>query len=198
MARVDAFVGFEKLSISSTSYANDDLLHISKMIKLLGGTYEQYLTPNIEVLISASRTPNIDKLRFARENKIPVVLESWIWSCIEAGESLAVDQFLVVKTAETQQPPTYQTTDTMTLPSAVVGKSHHERYVFLGESKYGWHSYLIDIRSQRKAIQKHSLRNPARIPRHLIRLRLIRTSTKMTLSGLPQCHSLYGKCRLRN
>ena len=99
------------------------------MITLLGATYEQYLKPGISVLISASPTPSVDKLRFAKENGIPVVSIDWLWACIDADKMIPFDEHLLGAQSNSQDMATYQTTDTMTLPSGVIGKSHRERYV---------------------------------------------------------------------
>jgi hypothetical protein len=99
------------------------------MITLLGAKYEQYLKQDISVLISASSTPSVDKLRFAKENSIPVVTLDWLWSCIDANEAVPYDMHLLGRSAYSQGTATYHTTDTMTLPSAVIGKCHKERYV---------------------------------------------------------------------
>jgi DNA replication regulator DPB11 len=118
---------FDKLIITSTSFVNEERQHVSRMINLLGATYEEYLRPGVSVLICATNTPSLDKLRFARENSIPVVGISWLWSCIDVGKTVSFDNYLLGKSTNSQDSSTHQTTDTMTLPSAMIGKSHKER-----------------------------------------------------------------------
>lgn len=130
------------------------MLHISKIIALLGAEYEQYLKPGISVLVSAISTPSIDKLRFAKENSIPVVTVDWLWSCIDTGKVMPFDAHILGKSTFSQDVATNQTTDTMTLPSAVIGKSHKERYVLLSKTpKFllnnyrSWTSEVVNQRS---------------------------------------------------
>jgi DNA replication regulator DPB11 len=119
--------GFDKLIITSTTFVNEERQHVSRMINLLGATYEEYLKAGVSVLICATNTPSLDKLRFARDKNIPVVGISWLWSCIDAGKAVPFDNYLLGKSTNSQESSTHQTTDTMTLPSAIIGKSHKER-----------------------------------------------------------------------
>jgi DNA replication regulator DPB11 len=78
--------GFEKLIINSTGVANIDLLHVSKAIRLLGAKYDQVLKPGISVLLCNSNKAGEDKLRHAREWRIPAVSIEWLWACVRIGQ----------------------------------------------------------------------------------------------------------------
>ena len=64
------------------------------MVKVLGATYDQYLKAGISVLICGSNSPSEEKLRFARENRIPAVTASWIWACVDAGKTVSFENHL--------------------------------------------------------------------------------------------------------
>ena len=56
------------MRICSTGFARIDLLHLSKLVKLMGASYEEYLTQRASVLIcndpqTASRDPKYNMLR---------------------------------------------------------------------------------------------------------------------------------------
>ncbi|KAF9629336.1 BRCT domain-containing protein [Lasiodiplodia theobromae] len=78
--------GFEDLIISSTSFTDYDRLHVSKVVKLMGATYDEVLKESVSVLICNSDSPINPKARFCLERSIPVVFPSWLWGCISTGE----------------------------------------------------------------------------------------------------------------
>ncbi|KAF2087961.1 hypothetical protein K490DRAFT_3596, partial [Saccharata proteae CBS 121410] len=77
--------GFEDLKISSTSFTDVDLLHLSKVVQLMGATYEQYTKPESSVLICRGDTAKKEKLEYCAEHKIPVISAAWLWYCIDKG-----------------------------------------------------------------------------------------------------------------
>jgi hypothetical protein len=56
---------FNDLKMTSTSFGTMEVLHASKMIALLGATYDQYLSPQVSVLVCGSNNLNRDKMAFA-------------------------------------------------------------------------------------------------------------------------------------
>jgi DNA replication regulator DPB11 len=78
--------GFEKFIVNSTGVANIDLLHVSKAIRLLGAKYDQVLKPGISVLLCNPNKAGEDKLRHAREWRIPAVSIEWLWACVRIGQ----------------------------------------------------------------------------------------------------------------
>ncbi|KAF3400291.1 S-M checkpoint control protein rad4 [Talaromyces pinophilus] len=96
--------GFEGLKICSTGFAGIDLLHISKMVAVMGAKYEEYLTPNVSVLISNdSQTANTEKIRHALEWEIPVVSADWLWISVQSGKRKAFDPYVLHKTSQKKE-----------------------------------------------------------------------------------------------
>lgn len=77
--------GFENLVINSTGVADIDLLHVSKIVVLLGAKYDQVLKTGISVLLCNPGKAGGEKLRHAREWHIPAVSIEWLWTCIRRG-----------------------------------------------------------------------------------------------------------------
>lgn len=87
--------GFEKLIVNSTGLANIDLLQVSKVIKLLGAKYDQILKCGISLLLCNASKAGEDKLRHAREWRIPTVSIEWLWGCIRSGKMESFGPFLL-------------------------------------------------------------------------------------------------------
>ncbi|KAK8232022.1 BRCT domain-containing protein [Phyllosticta capitalensis] len=87
--------GFENLFITFTSYADYDRLHFAKLIKLMGATYEEYLSEKVSVMICPTTPNSKPKVAFCSEHSIPVVSPSWMWSCIEHGEVQPFDEHVL-------------------------------------------------------------------------------------------------------
>ena len=77
--------GFENLVINSTGVADINLLHVSKIVVLLGAKYDQVLKTGISVLLCNPGKAGEEKLRHAREWHIPAVSIEWLWTCIRSG-----------------------------------------------------------------------------------------------------------------
>ncbi|EED22877.1 BRCT domain protein [Talaromyces stipitatus ATCC 10500] len=97
--------GFEGLKICSTGFAGIDLLHISKMVSVMGAQYEEYLTPNVSVLISNdSRAANTEKIRHALGWGIPVVSADWLWISVQSGKMKVFEPYMLHKsTTQTKE-----------------------------------------------------------------------------------------------
>jgi DNA replication regulator DPB11 len=96
--------GFEKLIVNSTGIADIDLLHLSKVVKVLGAEYDQVLKAGTSVLLCNPSKAGEDKLRHALEWRIPAVSTEWLWSCIRSGKMQPFDAFSVKRGPETQRP----------------------------------------------------------------------------------------------
>jgi DNA replication regulator DPB11 len=97
--------GFQKLVINSTGLANIDLLHVSKVVNLLGGMYDQTLKIGISVLVCNPEKAGEDKLRHAFEWRIPTVSIDWLWACIRSGRMQPFRSFLLEQGARSNKVP---------------------------------------------------------------------------------------------
>jgi DNA replication regulator DPB11 len=104
------------------------------MVNLLGATYDQYLKAGVSVLICGSSAPSEDKLRFARENRIPAVTANWIWASIDAGQTVPFRDFLFGKlspagdeSGDTFTSGSHETVQTMSMPTAPLQQKQTER-----------------------------------------------------------------------
>ncbi|EEH15750.2 hypothetical protein PABG_05837 [Paracoccidioides brasiliensis Pb03] len=77
---------FHGLRVCSTGFSGIDLLHLSKLVKVMGATYDEYLTSKASVLICNSTNPNQEKLRHVTEWNIPAVIADWLWISVQTGE----------------------------------------------------------------------------------------------------------------
>ncbi|KAL6709197.1 protein kinase activating protein dpb11 [Coniothyrium glycines] len=80
-----SIAGFSGMIVNSTGFAGIDLLHVTKAVTLMGATYDELLSAKTSVMISSTSTPNVQKLKFATEKRIPAVTASWLWDCISHG-----------------------------------------------------------------------------------------------------------------
>ncbi|EEP80101.1 DNA repair and recombination protein pif1 [Uncinocarpus reesii 1704] len=86
---------FQELSICSTGFTGIDLLHLSKLVTLLGAKYDEYLTPKASVLICNSASPNAEKLRHVRQWNIPAVLADWLWISVQTGDIKPFEPYVI-------------------------------------------------------------------------------------------------------
>ncbi|KAL3423806.1 S-M checkpoint control protein rad4 [Phlyctema vagabunda] len=81
--------GFEGMTICSAAFSGIDLLHVKKATELLGATYSEDMTPQASVLVANSMAGlRKDKMEHAIQWEIPIVIASWLWNSIDAGEKL--------------------------------------------------------------------------------------------------------------
>ena len=90
--------GFERLSVCSTAFQGIDLLHMSKVVKLMGAKYEEYFDSTASVLICNAVDPGIDKLRHAQLWQVPAVRPEWLWDCVANGQLLPFASYVVQPT----------------------------------------------------------------------------------------------------
>lgn len=88
--------GFAGMRICSTGFARIDLLHLSKLVDLMGASYDEYLTPKASVLIcNDPQTASHEKLRHTTEWGVPAVSAEWLWISIQAGQKKAFDPYVI-------------------------------------------------------------------------------------------------------
>ncbi|KAJ5098673.1 hypothetical protein N7532_005674 [Penicillium argentinense] len=93
-------LGFPGMRICSTGFARIDLLHLSKLVNLMGATYEEYLTPKASVLIcNDTQTASRDKLRHTSEWGVPAVSADWFWISIQSGHKKPFEPYLIRRQA---------------------------------------------------------------------------------------------------
>ncbi|KAL3409782.1 hypothetical protein EMGR_001413 [Emarellia grisea] len=93
--------GFHGMKICSTGFSRIDLLHLSKLVDLIGATYDEYLTPKASVLVcNNSGSINNEKLRHTSEWKIPAVRVDWLWSSIKSGQRKAFEPYIIQRLSQ--------------------------------------------------------------------------------------------------
>ncbi|KAI9928125.1 hypothetical protein ASPWEDRAFT_131595 [Aspergillus wentii DTO 134E9] len=89
---------FHGMKICSTGFSRIDLLHLSKLVGLIGASYNEYLTPSASVLLcNDPRSVNHDKLRHTSEWGIPAVSADWLWVSIQTGEKKSFEPYIIRK-----------------------------------------------------------------------------------------------------
>lgn len=84
----------KKMTICSSAFSGIDLLHLTRAIELIGGTYSDFMTPRASLLIVKSiNAVRKDKINYAKEWKIPVVTANWLWDSIEGGTILSIQAY---------------------------------------------------------------------------------------------------------
>jgi DNA replication regulator DPB11 len=75
----------QKFSVNSSGFPGIQRNHVAKAIHAIGATYEEVLKPGVSVLICFSADSSMDKIRHAKEWKVPVVTPGWLWATFEKG-----------------------------------------------------------------------------------------------------------------
>jgi DNA replication regulator DPB11 len=126
---------FHNLKITSTSFSTMEMLHASKMINLLGATYDQYLGPHVAVLVCGSNKLNLDKIAFAKDKGIPSVNSLWLWACVDEARLVDVKKYSMphrqheLRSASSRNPGSHDATATLKAPSHASPKVQvHGRY----------------------------------------------------------------------
>ncbi|KAL4973987.1 BRCT domain-containing protein [Aspergillus desertorum] len=90
--------GFVGMNVCSTGFSRIDLLHLSKLVNLVGATYNEYLKPTASVLIcNTSASLNQEKLRHTHEWGVPAVTVEWLWTSIRQEKKQPFEPYLVRK-----------------------------------------------------------------------------------------------------
>jgi DNA replication regulator DPB11 len=93
--------GFSKLRINSTGFSGIQALHISKLVKMLGGQYQEKFTREVSALICSSTSDSAEKLYHARKWNVPVVSLSWLISCLRDGRLASYEKHSMLQQKRT-------------------------------------------------------------------------------------------------
>ncbi|RAR01717.1 subunit of dna polymerase ii [Stemphylium lycopersici] len=96
--------GFSGLTINSTGFSGIELLHVTKVITLMGASYDEQLSAKTSVVICNPPTVNSPKLKFATDKRIPAVDVKWLWECLRSGRLQSYAEYQLNKTAQPQKP----------------------------------------------------------------------------------------------
>ena len=66
-----------------------------QVLKYVGATYDEYLTPNAAALVCNGSLPTREKIRHALEWDIPVVKAEWLWDSIRFGRKQPFVGYLI-------------------------------------------------------------------------------------------------------
>ncbi|KAF2264726.1 hypothetical protein CC78DRAFT_543774 [Lojkania enalia] len=110
--------GFGDLIVSSTGFTGIELLHVTKVVKLMGAGYDEYLSSKTSVMVCNTRKPNPEKFKFVTEKRIPAVHATWLWDCLETGELQPYHDYLLnsLQGPKPHVRPTEQFTEVPTAP----------------------------------------------------------------------------------
>jgi DNA replication regulator DPB11 len=87
--------GFDKLTLCTAGFRNEQLNQVEKAVVQLGAKYAERLNKESSVLVCPStKDVRANKLDFALLNKIPVVSSDWLWQCISVGCLVPWDKFV--------------------------------------------------------------------------------------------------------
>ncbi|GKT49780.1 S-methyl-5'-thioadenosine phosphorylase [Colletotrichum spaethianum] len=87
--------GFEDLSICTAGFSGIDLLHVEKAVRQIGAKFAARLNDATSVLVCRTLTETRkEKLKFAFDNKIPIVNSEWLWECITTGYNVPVKMYM--------------------------------------------------------------------------------------------------------
>jgi len=88
--------GFSEVTISTSAFSGIDLLHVTKVVKLIGGKYSEDLTPQSTVLVTKSVTAiRKDKFDHAQEWGVPIVKAEWLWDSIKKGTPQSMQNYRI-------------------------------------------------------------------------------------------------------
>ncbi|CAL5870835.1 uncharacterized protein PFLUO_LOCUS5076 [Penicillium psychrofluorescens] len=88
--------GFSGMRICSTGFARIDLLHLSKLVDLMGASYDEFLTPKASVLIcNDPQSASHEKLRHTSEWGVSAVSADWLWISIQTGQKKPFEPYIV-------------------------------------------------------------------------------------------------------
>ncbi|KAF2786767.1 hypothetical protein K505DRAFT_343518 [Melanomma pulvis-pyrius CBS 109.77] len=97
--------GFNDLTVNSTAFVGIELLHVTKIIALMGANYDEMLSAKTSVIVCNTRKPNPEKFKFATDKQIPAVHSTWLWDCLSTGKLQPFDRYLLNTIAPRPQKP---------------------------------------------------------------------------------------------
>ncbi|KAF2825793.1 hypothetical protein CC86DRAFT_351787 [Ophiobolus disseminans] len=98
--------GFSGLTINSTAFVGIELLHVTKVLALMGATYDEQLSAKTSVIVCNTFDPSAQKLKFATDRRIPAVHAEWLWDCLHTHQLQPYDkyQFNTITSPRPQKP----------------------------------------------------------------------------------------------
>ena len=94
----------DSMTLTPTAFSGIELLHLSKIVKLIGISYDETLRSTTSILICGSGSrPTPDKLRFAFDHGVPVVRDTWLWDTLQAGSAQVIEEYLLVGRQKARQ-----------------------------------------------------------------------------------------------
>ncbi|KAI4937214.1 uncharacterized protein J4E92_001944 [Alternaria infectoria] len=93
---------FSGLTINSTGFSGIELLHVTKVVTLMGASYDEQLSAKTSVVICNPPTINTPKLKFATDKRIPAVHATWLWDCLRSGRLQSYAEYQLNKPAPPQ------------------------------------------------------------------------------------------------
>ena len=90
-------------SVNSSGFPGIQRNHVAKAIHAIGATYEEVLKPGVSVLICFSADSSMDKIRHAKEWKVPVVTPSWLWATFDKGALAPFQEYSLDPTRPLEQ-----------------------------------------------------------------------------------------------
>lgn len=75
---------FENIGISISGFSGTELLHIERLIGILGANYCQKFNSKVDLLIAE---PGSTKEEYAKRWKIPIVSSDWLWKSAQMGKA---------------------------------------------------------------------------------------------------------------
>lgn len=79
---------FHDLNISISGFSGVELLHLERLIGMVGAQYQPVFVESRDLLIS---TQNSKKFAYALAWNVPIVNEKWLWKCATEGRLLPLD-----------------------------------------------------------------------------------------------------------
>ncbi|KAG4304595.1 hypothetical protein PORY_001988 [Pneumocystis oryctolagi] len=85
--------GMQDFSICLTGFSGIDLLHISKLIVLLGSRYYESLNNKRNLLIYNTKSKKSRKYLKAKDWNIRIVTQDWLWEIVKQGRVINFDEW---------------------------------------------------------------------------------------------------------
>ncbi|KAF1937927.1 hypothetical protein EJ02DRAFT_469333 [Clathrospora elynae] len=96
--------GFSGITVNSTGFAGVELLHVTKVVALMGAIYDERLSVKTSVMICNSPSVSTPKLKFATDKRIPAVHVTWLWECLRSGRLQPYGEYQLNMPAQQPQP----------------------------------------------------------------------------------------------
>ncbi|KAF2026883.1 hypothetical protein EK21DRAFT_73218 [Setomelanomma holmii] len=95
--------GFSDLIINSTAFVGIELLHVTRVVAIIGATYDEHLSAKTSVMVCNTERPNEQKIKFASSKRIPAVHATWLWDCLRTGQRQPYAKYQLNTLAPPQQ-----------------------------------------------------------------------------------------------